>query len=70
MSSTRWEWADTSGSSPRLRRVADSAQSRSAEAYRRYITHGATCSDCPDLRCVKGDELWQAYEAARGEGAG
>lgn len=67
MSSTRWEWADTSGSSPRLRRVADATQSHSAEAYRKYIAHGTDCDEgCPEKRCAMGDELWQAYEDAKG----
>lgn len=71
MSSTRWDWADNSGSAPHLQRVVNATASRSAEAYRAYIAHGANCSDgCPGKRCARGDELWQAYEDAKGRPTG
>lgn len=71
MSNTRWDWADNSGSAPHLQRVANATASRSAAAYRAYISHGANCGDgCPGERCAAGDELWQAYEDAKGRPTG
>lgn len=67
MKGTGWEWADNSGSSSHVQRVANGVGSRSAEAYRAYITHGSGCTPCREAGlggppCAESDELWQAYQ--------
>ncbi len=63
-----WGWTDNSSSSAHLQRIANSTATRSQKAYRAYIDHAATCPACGETKCPEADELWQAYQAARGEG--
>jgi hypothetical protein len=67
--SSQWQWRDGSGGGPHLQRVANAAvYTASQKAYRAYIEHAAACPACGETKCQQADELWQAYQAARGEG--
>lgn len=68
MSGTSWQWRGGSGGAGHLQRIAsNTVYTASQKAYRTYIDHGATCPDCPG-KCSTAEELWQAYQEARGEG--
>ena len=66
MSTTQWQWRDSSGGAGHLQRVATNAVfTRTQTAYRAYIDHASTCATCAvdSGQCVTAEELWSLYRA-------
>jgi hypothetical protein len=61
---SEWGWRDTSGSSPRLQRIAaNTAFTAKQTAYRAYMEHAMGCDDCEygEVRCEKATELHRRW---------
>jgi hypothetical protein len=64
MTGTEWDWRDTSGSSPRLQRIAaNTTFTAKQKAYRAYLEHAVDCDGCEhgEKRCAKATALLRRW---------